>query len=136
MAEKVAFELVSPERILLAEEAEMVVVPGSDGDFGVLAGHVPLISTVRPGVISVYPTRGAATHRLFVAGGFADVTGGRCTVLAEAATPVSDLDRGAIDQEISDLNEDLGDAESAEERARVERALAVARAKRQATALA
>lgn len=136
MAEKVAFELVSPERILLAEEADMVVVPGVEGDFGVLVGHVPLISTLRPGVISVYPTRGAATHRLFVSGGFADVAADRCTVLAETATPVTDLDRSAVDKEITDLTEDLADAETAEERARCERALTVARARRQAAALA
>src|SRR3546814_18203914 len=83
MAEgKVAFELVSPERLLLSEEVDMVVVPGEEGDFGVLVRHAPLISTLRPGVIKVH-NGGSVTEQIFVAGGFAEVTPSRCTVLAE-----------------------------------------------------
>src|SRR6201991_2908308 len=70
---KVSFRLVMPERELLATEADMVVVPGSEGDFGVLPGHAPLVSTVRPGVIEVYEN-GVGTERIFVAGGFAEGT--------------------------------------------------------------
>lgn len=134
MADYVSFELVSPERLLMAEESEMVVVPGADGNFGVLPGHAPMISTVRPGVIDVYSKRPQVAHRVFVAGGFAEVTPDRCTVLAEVAIAVGDLDRAAVDQEISDLLEDLSEAKTETERAAVERGLEVARAKRLALA--
>ena len=79
---KVAFRLVMPERELLSTEADMVVVPGSEGDFGVLHGHAPLISTVRPGVLEVFQGS-KADQRFLVAGGIAEVTPERCTVLAE-----------------------------------------------------
>lgn len=134
MAEKVAFELVSPERLLMAEDSEMVTVPGADGNFGVLYGHAPMISTVRPGVIDVYQTRPTIAHRIFVAGGFAEVTPERCTVLAEEATSLDDLDAAAIDKETTDLLEDLAEAGTEAERQGIERALEVARAKRQAVA--
>ena len=74
MAETLQFELVSPERLVLSQPAEMVVVPGAEGDFGAMPRHAPLISAVRPGVIDVYQG-GAITSRIFVAGGFAEVTG-------------------------------------------------------------
>mgnify|MGYP003700703339 CR=1 FL=1 len=93
MAEgKVAFELVSPERLLLSEEVDMVEVPGEEGDFGVLVRHAPLISTLRPGVIKVHDG-GSVTQRIFVAGGFAEVTPQRCTVLAEEAVEVGSTPR-------------------------------------------
>ncbi len=81
---KVNFRLVMPERELLATEADMVVVPGSEGDFGVLHGHAPLISTVRPGVLEVFQGN-KAEQRFLVVGGFAEVTPERCTVLADEA---------------------------------------------------
>ncbi|WP_448202658.1 F0F1 ATP synthase subunit epsilon [Azospirillum sp. sgz302134] len=132
MADKVEFELVSPEKLLTSQPVDMVVVPGSEGDFGVLAGHSPMISTVRPGVIDVYEGD-RVVDRVFVAGGFAEVTEARCTVLAEEAVPVADIDRAKVEQDIRDLGEDLEDAKSDDERARVEAKLAVARAKLDAT---
>src|ERR1700687_1287712 len=96
MADKVQFELVSPEKLLLSEAVDMVVVPGTEGNFGVLAGHSLLISTVRPGVIDVYDG-GAISERIFVSGGFAEVTAERCTVLADEAVPLSSLDVSAIE---------------------------------------
>jgi len=102
MAEKFQFELVSPERLLLSEQVDMVVVPGGDGDFGVLAGHSLLISTVRPGVIDVYEGQ-SVTQRIFVAGGFAEVTPERCTVLADEAVPVERLDAASAEAQIRDL---------------------------------
>ena len=87
---KVSFRLVMPERELLATEADMVVVPGSEGDFGVLPGHAPLISTVRPGVIEVYQG-GKVEQRFMVVGGFAEVTPERCTVLADEAVPFEEV---------------------------------------------
>jgi len=92
MADTVKFELVSPERLLFSADVESVVVPGTEGDFGVLPGHARLISTVRPGVISVFQN-GKVTDRIFVEGGFAEVTATGCTVLAEHALPVSDIQR-------------------------------------------
>ena len=90
MSDKVQFEVVIPARLLLQTEADMVVVPGGDGDFGVLPGHAPLMSTVRPGTIAVYEDD-KIVDRIFVAGGFAEVTDERCAVLAEEAIKVSDL---------------------------------------------
>src|SRR3546814_18109535 len=113
MAEgKVAFELVSPERLLLSEEVDMVVVPGEEGDFGVLTRHAPLISTLRPGVIKVHDG-GSVTQQIFVAGGFAEVTPTRCTVLAEQALPVADIDSAAAERPLSDARHDLLHAKDA-----------------------
>jgi F-type H+-transporting ATPase subunit epsilon len=99
MADKVQFELVSPEKLLLSEAVDMVVVPGSEGNFGVLAGHSLLISTVRPGVIDVYEGS-EISERIFVSGGFAEVTAERCTVLADEAVPLSSLDAVAVEAEL------------------------------------
>lgn len=128
MADKTQFELVSPERLLISKAVDMVVVPGSEGDFGVLPDHAPLISSVRPGVIAVFDG-GQVTDRIFVAGGFAEVTGERCTVLAEQAIPLAELDRGRIEGELKDARDDLTDAKTDTDRAAAERAVAVAEAK-------
>lgn len=96
MAETLIFELVTPARLVLSQPVEMVVVPGAEGDFGAMPRHAPLISSVRPGVIDVYQG-GKITARIFVAGGFAEVTGERCTVLAEEAIAVDDLDAATVD---------------------------------------
>src|ERR1700689_5151098 len=141
MADKVKFELVSPEKLLLSEPVGMVVVPGGEGNFGVLPGHSLLISTVRPGVIDVYEDK-TITERIFVSGGFAEVTPERCTVLADEAMPLSALDRGAIEAEarsleaaLAGLKEQVNRLQGAEretavvEAALVERRLAVAKAK-------
>ena len=96
MAERLLFELVSPERLLLSEEVDMVVVPGSEGNFGVLKGHSLLISTLRPGVIDVYEGQ-VVTDRIFVAGGFAEATPERCTVLADDAVAIADLDATTVE---------------------------------------
>ena len=129
MAEKVSFELVSPERLLASQQVDMVVVPGAEGDFGVLKGHAPLISTVRPGVINVYESRAAVSERIFVAGGFAEVSPERCTVLAEQAVPVTELDRAAVEREVKDAAEDVADAKTPADKAAADQALAVAKAK-------
>jgi len=131
MADKVEFELVSPEKLLKSLPVDMVVVPGTEGDFGVLAGHSPLISTLRPGVIDVYEGE-RIVDRVFVAGGFAEVTETRCTVLAEEAVALADLDRASIEKAIKDLSEDSDDSKSDAEKAAIEAKLAVARAKLEA----
>ena len=109
MAETTLFELVSPERLLMSRDVSMVVVPGTEGLFGVLPRHAPLISTLAPGVIDIYQD-GTVVERIFVAGGFAEVTGDRCTVLAEQAIPVPELDTPAVEQELANLREELKDA--------------------------
>ena len=128
MADKINFELVSPQRLLVSEAVEMVVVPGTEDDFGVIAEHAPLISTVRPGTITVYQGDDVS-ERIFVAGGFAEVTGERCTVLAEEAEPLGDIDRAALESHLRDLRDDLAAAQSDEQRQAVESRIAVAEAK-------
>ncbi len=130
--DKIAFELVAPERLLVSEAVDMVVVPGGDGDFGVLARHAPLISTLRPGVIRIYAGR-EVKDRIFVAGGFAEVTAERCTILAEEAMAVGDIDKAKLEQDIKDLREDLADAKDAAAKSAIERKLAI-RAAMQAAA--
>jgi F-type H+-transporting ATPase subunit epsilon len=143
MADKVQFELVSPEKLLLSEAVAMVVVPGGEGNFGVLPGHSLLISTVRPGVIDVYSDEQTQiSERIFVSGGFAEVTPERCTVLADEALPLSSLDRAAAEQEakslegtVSSLKDQVARQQGAErdkaaaELRTAERRLAVATAK-------
>jgi F-type H+-transporting ATPase subunit epsilon len=133
MADKVEFELVSPERLLLSEPVEMVVVPGSEGDFGVLPGHAPFITTVRPGVITIYEG-GKPDRRIFVAGGFAEANPQRCTVLADEAIALADIDRADVDARIAAAREALDDARDDGERARAHARLSVADALAKAVA--
>jgi F-type H+-transporting ATPase subunit epsilon len=115
--DKISFELVSPERLLLSEDAEMVTLPGVEGEMGVMAGHEPLISTLRPGVLDVKLSPG--NHdRFFVTGGFAEITASKLTVLAEEAVPVASLDAATLDQRIIDAQEDVALANSDAEMAR------------------
>jgi F-type H+-transporting ATPase subunit epsilon len=106
MPERVQFELVTPERLLLSEMVEMVVVPGTEGNFGVLPGHAPLISSIRPGTIDVYEGQ-TITRRIFVVSGIAEVTPERCTVLADEALPPDELDRGTIEAELQTVEGNL-----------------------------
>lgn len=118
---KVAFELVAPERLLFSAEVDMVIVPGSEGDFGVLPGHAPVIATVRPGVIDIYDgglDPKFIRERIFVAGGFAEVNGSRCTVLAEEASPLRDIDVAALEGRLSAARAALAAAADDEARAR------------------
>ncbi len=117
MADKIAFDLVSPERLLLSEEAEMVTVPGADGDFGAMAGHMPVVSTLRPGVVDV---RGGARGdtRYFVLGGFVEVNPLKITVLAEEAIPMDQVDASVLDQRIQNAEEDIHIAKTEAERAK------------------
>jgi F-type H+-transporting ATPase subunit epsilon len=125
MAENTEFELVSPEQLLLSEPVEMVVVPGTEGDFGVLPGHAPMISAVRTGVISIWRD-GTVDRRIFVAGGFAEVTPERCTVLADEAAALETADRGAAQERISDAEDDLAHADTDPERESAQAALEIA----------
>lgn len=122
------FELVSPEKILSSELASMVVVPGDDGDFGVLADHAPLLSSLRPGVVDIHGADGLR-KRVFVAGGFADVGNNTCSVLAEEAVPVEELNAADLDQQLKNLSEDLSLATDALGKAKIETRLNIVRAK-------
>jgi F-type H+-transporting ATPase subunit epsilon len=109
MAEPLKFDLVSPERLLVSEEVESVVVPGGEGYFTVLARHAPLISTLKPGQLEVKNLAGAV-QKYFVRGGFADVNPNGLTILADQVIPLEDLDAAALAQEVKNAEEDLADA--------------------------
>lgn len=126
---KVAFELVSPERLVVSEDVEMVLVPGSEGYFGVLARHAPMIAALQPGVVGICRQGRQPDERYFVSGGFAEVTAERCTVLAEHPVDPAELDRGEIEQELKIAREDVADAKDERERREAERRVAVGEAK-------
>ncbi len=109
MAEKLKFELVSPERLLMSGDVKQVTVPGSEGEFGVLPSHAPVLSTLRPGIIDVVGDDGKQ-DRIFVRGGFAEVNPAGLTVLAEEAIHMDDLDAEALAQQIRNAEEDVTDA--------------------------
>lgn len=130
---KFNFRLVMPERELLAIEADMVVVPGSEGDFGVLHGHAPLISTVRPGVLEVFQGS-KVDQRFLLVGGFAEVTPDRCTVLADEALPFETVTPEQLVERERAAEQELADAVSDTEKATAQRSLAVAKDLRRAQA--
>lgn len=122
-ADTFLFELVSPERLLVSEPVRSVVVPGTDGEFEVMKGHAPFMTTLRPGVIKVTTDAGKG-ERIFVRGGFADVNVGGLTILAEEAVPVESLRPDQIAQAIKDAEEDIADARDQVKKAEAERHLA------------
>ncbi|NCO04368.1 MAG: ATP synthase F1 subunit epsilon [Alphaproteobacteria bacterium] len=128
------FELVSPEAKLMSEKAWQVTIPGEEGDFGVRAQHSALVSTIRPGVVEIISKQGDAPVRIFIAGGFADVTARNCTILAEEATMVSDFNADEIKSEIADLEKKLSDAKDNIEIARYTKQLSLSKAKLNAIA--
>ena len=101
------FELASPEQLVFSGEVEHVVVPGSEGEFGVLAGHAPLVAMLRPGILTIH---GSNEQRFVVRGGFAEVNPQSLTVLADFAAAVDELDRNVLAGQIKDLEEDVADA--------------------------
>jgi F-type H+-transporting ATPase subunit epsilon len=119
---KMHFDLVSPERLLISAEVDQVDVPGSEGDFGVFAGHAPVMTTLRPGVLAIV-TAGKAPEKFFVRGGFAEVTLQGLTVLAEEAMPLAELDAAMLDQRIKNAEEDFNDAKDAAVRDRAQTTL-------------
>ena len=97
----VSLEIVSPEKLLLSRSVDMVVIPSAEGDMGVLKGHSPMIVTLRGGTIALYEGD-RITDKLFVSGGFAEVTTERCTVLATEVLPVGELSRATADKRLAD----------------------------------
>jgi len=118
MADPFQFELVSPERLLMSEPVDQVVVPGSEGYFTVLKDHAPYMSTLKPGVVDVL--RGNETERIFVRGGFADVSVAGLTILAEQAIPLAEVDPADLAQDVQNAQEDVNDAKDAETKATAE----------------
>jgi F-type H+-transporting ATPase subunit epsilon len=133
MANRFLFELASPEKQLVNKQVVMAMVPGSEGLYGVLAGHAPMMTRVGTGIVEVYENDDqTSTERYFVAGGFAEVEDGRCTVLAEQVVPVAELTRIEVEKEIAAIEEELAGVEMADDRLPVAAKLAVAQAKLQA----
>jgi F-type H+-transporting ATPase subunit epsilon len=104
------FDLVSPEQLLFSGEVEHVVVPGTEGEFGVLAGHAPVVAMLKPGILTVLEP--GPPRRIVVGGGFAEVNPDGLTVLAELAVPVEDFDRAVLAGQIKDTEEDVADAKN------------------------
>jgi len=100
-------ELVSPEKLLLSRAVEMVIIPAAEGEMGVLPGHAPMIVTLRGGTIRV-TEGGKETDRLFVAGGFAEVTPDRVTILADEATPVAELSKAEAERRVLEAETNYG----------------------------
>lgn len=121
MADKLHFALVSPERELFNGDVDHVVVPGSEGEFGVSPNHAPVMSVIKPGALKVINE--GAERRIFVNGGFADVTPEGLTVLAEEALDLADVDPAKLEQDLKDAQDDLRDANNDDRRATAQRAL-------------
>jgi F-type H+-transporting ATPase subunit epsilon len=113
------FELVSPERLLVSEDVESVVIPGAEGEMTVLVDHAPVMTTVKPGVVTVKVLDGKV-DRYVVFGGFADILPETCTLLAESAMHVDDIDRSDLSRRLQDAREDVADARDDQERQRAE----------------
>ncbi len=109
----VALEIVSPERLLLSRSVEMVVIPAMEGDMGVLEGHTPMMVTLRGGVIALYENE-QITEQLFVAGGFAEVTPERCTVLANEALPVAELSKDEGERRLQEAEAEFAQLQGAD----------------------
>ena len=124
MADTFHFDLVSPARLVLSGEVTQVDVPGAEGDFGVLAGHAPIVATLKPGILTVFGA--GAPQRFVVLGGFAEMSPAGLTVLAENASPIGEADRGLIGTRIRELEERrnrLSASESFDERKELDRAI-------------
>jgi len=109
----ISFDLVSPEQLLFNDEAGMIIVPGKDGDIGVLPRHSKVLSSLRPGRVMVYGENKNLLKSFFVTGGFVEINPGKCIVLAEGVNEMSDLDKSSIQQQIQEL--ESGTSDSAKE---------------------
>src|SRR4029077_2522873 len=106
------FDLVSPEKLAFAGEVDQVDIPGVEGDFGVLAGHAPVVAAVRPGILTIIT--GGSKQKIIVLGGLAEVSEKGLTVLADVATSIDELDRAAFAEQISGMEEKLAEKEGSE----------------------
>lgn len=122
MAEKLNFALVSPERELFHGDVDQVVVPGAEGEFGVLPDHAPVMAVIKPGALRIF--NNGSERRVFVNGGFADVTPEGLTVLAEEAVDLADIDASKLEQDLKNAQDDVRDAGGDDKRAAAQRAVA------------
>lgn len=102
------FEFISPERVLFSGDVDQVDLPGTEGDMGILAGHAPLVTALRPGIVTIY--NGGSREAIVVIGGFAEVSPAGLTVLADGAEPREGYDTGLLAEEIRNTEEDVADA--------------------------
>jgi F-type H+-transporting ATPase subunit epsilon len=119
MADNFNFELVSPERLLLSEKVTEVVIPATEGEMTVMANHAPTMTTIKPGIVKVRSASGAKQDYV-VFGGFADILPTGCTLLAESAIPVEELNRDELTRRIAAARKELDDAEHHEHKSRLE----------------
>jgi len=126
MNDKVDFELVSPEKLLMSAQASMVVIPGTEGDFGILAGHTDIISNIRAGIVDVYRDE-IIDRRVFVSGGVAEVSEDRCTILADEAIFLEEVDRKTAEDRLSGAQRTLDESQDEASRVIAERQVAIAR---------
>ena len=132
MADTFQFEIVTPAASVLSQSAELVIIPGAAGDFGVMPGHAPLLSTLRPGTIEIRDRAMKVLEQIFVEGGFAEVTPERCTILAEEALPVREITRDEAEERLKRahdalmLSDTLGVRMTAESDVRAAEAMAAA----------
>ena len=113
------FDLVSPEKLAFSGEVDQVDVPGAEGDFGVLAGHAPVVAAIRPGILTVIS--GGSKQKIIVLGGIAEVSDKGLTVLADVATSIDELDRTKFAETISDMEAKLSEKEGSELDKEIER---------------
>ncbi len=129
MSNQINFELVSPEARLVSQAVHLAEIPGEEGMFGVMAGHCALVSLLKCGVVKLHKTKDGEEQRIFITGGFADVTGESCTVLAEEAIDVKDLNVESLEQYLKDLNEDLDLASESADKKRIKNRIEITKAK-------
>ncbi len=122
MAEAFKFELVSPERLLVSDQVESVIIPGAEGEMTVMAHHAPVMTTIKPGVVTVKSASGGE-ERYVVFGGFADIVPSGCTLLAESAVSVKEVDRADLARRIQEAKEDATDAKDDQTRSKAEQFL-------------
>ena len=116
----ISFDLVSPENLIFNDEVGMIIVPGKDGDFGVLPGHSKVMSSLRPGRVMVYGQDKNLLKAFFVSGGFAEVNPEKCIVLAESVDEINSLEKSSIEKEIQNLENQ--DTETAKEQLTISKA--------------
>ena len=127
MSDKIQFDLVAPTKLVYSQAVDMVVVPGAEGDFGAMAAHSLLLSSVRPGLIDIH-NDGKVSERIFVAGGFSEVTGDRVTVLAEEAYPLADITKELVEKRLADAKAAVDAAKSDYDKANAKQLVLVAEA--------
>ena len=129
MTTTLQLELVTPEALMMSEAVGMAVIPGVEGDMGIMADHAPTVSTLRPGLVTVHDdANGTATRRIFVGGGVAEVTGQRCIILAEEAAELTEIDRAKADARLREALAAVEAASSEGELAQAEAGLSIAQA--------